>query len=95
MWCGRRGALLAGGVAGAALACVLVLWFESRRASGAQDWPRLSAGIGLGSQAGVELGFFAYDARLESMPESAFETLPGSAIDSGACGVLVLAPISR
>ncbi len=95
MWCGRRGALLVGGVVGAALACGLVLGFEARADAPRHAWPALSAGLGIGSQAGVEYGFFAYDARLESLPESAFEPLPGAAIGACAGGAFTLAPLVR
>ena len=95
MWCGRRGALLAGGALSAALASGFVLGFEATRSRAAQAWPRITCGVGIGSQAGVEHGFFAYDPRLESLPESAFEALPGSAISAGAGGVFLLAPVSR
>ncbi len=95
MWCGRRAALLVGGVLGAALACALVLWFEARRVAPAHAWPQLSVGLGIGSAAGVEHGFFAFDARLESWPESAFEPLPGAAIGASAGGAFTLAPLAR
>ena len=90
MSCGRKVRALQVCLVAAALACAGVLVVEARRDAGARNWFGLSAGLGLGSQAGIDGGFFAYDARLESLPDSALSPLVGSPL--GAGGVFTFAP---
>ena len=96
MCCGPRARGLIACVLAAALACVLLLCLEARRRSRTSDWVGLTAGLGIGSQAGVGDGYFAYDLRLESLPEGIFEPLPGSALGAGTGGgVFTCPPVSR
>ena len=93
----RRGRALLVALAGACAACGLVLAAESRREVLSMQWTELSGGLGLGSHAGVDSGFFAYDARLESLADGALGPQPGMELGNGAGagGVQVIAPVPR
>ncbi|HTF86985.1 MAG TPA: hypothetical protein VK843_01155 [Planctomycetota bacterium] len=95
MWYDLRKKLAVASLAAAAVACALILVFEARRGSGPTSWSRLSIGLGIGSQAGVGAGFFAYDPRLESDRDGRLAPLPGVSVDAGAGGVFTLRPSSR
>ena len=95
MWFGLRKKLLLAFVAVAAIACALLFASEARRKRPSSSWAELSLGLGLGSQAGIEAGFFAYDSRQEAPFENAFTPLPGVSVDAGPGGVFTLQPRSR
>jgi hypothetical protein len=73
----------------------LVLAIEARREVRVSSWAQASSGLGIGSQAGVEAGFFAFDARLESAPDGQLTPLPGCFVDAGPGGVFTLQAVSR
>ena len=87
MWYDLKRQLLFAVLAASALACAFVLSSEAQRKQRAETWAQLSAGLGCGSRAGVAAGFFAYDARLESLPDGVFAPLPGFCVDDGPAGV--------
>ena len=89
----RRSRVLSTVVACLCVCCVALLTLEARSARTPGDWARL--GGGLGTSAGTDAGFFAFDARLESVSDSALGPLPGVALCDGAAaaGVWVFEPI--
>ncbi|MEO6709610.1 MAG: hypothetical protein ABI054_10760 [Planctomycetota bacterium] len=95
MWYDLRKKLAVASLAAAIVACASILLSEARRGRGPTSWSRVSIGLGVGSQAGVEAGFFAYDPRLESDRDGRLAPLPGVCVDAGAGGVFTLGPASR
>ncbi len=95
MWCVLRKRIVIAYLCFTALACALAIASETSRDAHVSAWAQMSGGLGLGSQAGVEAGFFAYDSRLESLPDGMLLPLPGFSVDPGAGGVFTLQPASR
>jgi len=90
---GSRLLLLAAGLLAASAA---VLRYEARRSAPPGAWTALSGGLGLGSRAGTAAGWFLFDARLESLRDSALSPLPGvpASDGDGLRGGLELAPFA-
>lgn len=95
MWNAARGAGLVRIVALLAASCASVLVVEACRDNPESAFTRLCGGLGTSGQVGVDAGWFAFDARLESLPDSALGPLPGVPATAGAGGggVLRLAPL--
>jgi hypothetical protein len=90
---GRRTRALLGVAGGLALACAALLAAEALREPPSRAWFELSAGLGLGSRAGVASGFFGYDARLESRRDGELGPVVGTPLDESGAGGLEFEPL--
>jgi len=92
VWNGAKGRAPLVALAALVAASAAVLVFEARRTDPGGAWVGLSGGLGTSAHAGVDAGWFLFDARLESQRDS----LLAPASDAAGVGsVLELAPFTR
>jgi len=97
VWSGSSGSRLLAALAVCGGACAAVLLFELLRPAPRRAWPALSGGLGTSAHAGVDGGWFLFDARLESQRDGLLGPLPGVPSGDGAepGGALDPAPLAR